>query len=70
MQNINHYFICVEYHTHSTPSKKLIADLRIIIRWGGNQLDHCSLLTLNHLKTKKIRRMKWHMEQYHQLIVK
>jgi hypothetical protein len=53
MQNKNHYFICVEFPAHSTPSKQLKANPRIIIRRGGNQLDHRSLLLLNRLQTKR-----------------
>jgi hypothetical protein len=32
MQSKNHYFLCVEYLTHATPSKQLKADPRNINR--------------------------------------
>jgi hypothetical protein len=53
LQNKNHYFISVDYPTHSTPAKQVRADPRIIIRRGSTQLDDHTLLLLNHLQTDR-----------------
>ena len=50
IQNKNHYFISLDHPTHSTPSKQLKANPRIIFRQGGNQLDDRGLLLLNQLQ--------------------
>jgi hypothetical protein len=38
MQNKNHYFICVEYPTHSTPSKQLKANPVLLLDEAATNL--------------------------------
>lgn len=53
MHNKNHYFISVDCAAYSTPFKQLKANPRIIIRWGGNQLDEGSLLLFNRPQSER-----------------
>ena len=40
IRNKNHYFVAIDRPTYPSPIRQLKANPRIIIKRGGNQLDH------------------------------